>query len=103
LLCGRFLADHSRNSFNPTIEVSHDYFVRETNVSPKILIVQTRNQQSLFVYDDLQDCMFSSFDQGFVLHDQRNIFSPNHHGKGLLLLREQGGHLFFLKIAFMQW
>jgi hypothetical protein len=103
LLCGRFSADHSRNPFNPTIEVSHDYFVEETIVAPKFLTVHTGNQQSLFVYDDLQDYMFSSFGQGFVLHDQRNFVAPDCHGKGLLLLKEQGGHLFLSKREFMQW
>jgi hypothetical protein len=43
-LCGRFSADHSRNPFNPTIEVSHDYFVKETTVAPKRLTVHTGNQ-----------------------------------------------------------
>ena len=57
-LYGRFSVDHSRNPFNPTIEVSHDYFVEETTVTPKCLIVHIGNQQSLFVYDDLQDYMF---------------------------------------------
>ena len=59
-LCGRFSVDHSRNPFNPTIELSHDYFVKETTVAPKHQIVHTGNQQSLFVYDYLHDYMFSS-------------------------------------------
>jgi hypothetical protein len=91
------------NPFNPTIEVLHDYFVKETTTSPKRMIVHTGNQQSLFVYDYLQDYMFSSFDQGFVLHDQRKFVSLDRHGKGLLLLKEQGGLLFLSKREFMHW
>jgi hypothetical protein len=69
----KVFSDHSRKHFNPTIEVSHDYFVKETTVAPKRPTIHTGNQQSLFVYDGLQDYMFSSFDRGFVLHDQRNF------------------------------
>jgi hypothetical protein len=83
--------------------VSHNYFVKETTVAPKHLTVHTRNQQYLFVYDDLQDYMFSSFGQGFVLHDQKKIVSPDCHGKGFLLLKEQGGHFFLNEREFMQW
>jgi hypothetical protein len=101
-LCGRFSVDHSRNIFNPTIELSHDYFVKEINVSPKCLDAHTGNQQSLFVYDDLHDYMFSSFCQGFLLHDQINFVAHDCHGKGLLL-KEQGGHLFLSKREFIQW
>ena len=43
-LYGRFSIDHSRNPFNPSIEVSHDYFFEEAIVAQKLLIVHTGNQ-----------------------------------------------------------
>jgi hypothetical protein len=64
--------------------VSHDYFFEETTTAPKRPTVHTGSQQPLFVYDDLHDYMFSSFGQGFVLHDQINFVSLDRHGKGLL-------------------
>jgi hypothetical protein len=50
--------------------------------------------------------MFSSFGQGFLLHDQRNFVAPDCHEMNYaqeLLLKEQGGHLFLSKREFMQW
>jgi hypothetical protein len=102
MFCGGFSVDHSRIPFKPTIEVSRDYFVEETIVSPNHLTIHTVNQQPFFIYDDLQDYMFSSFGQGFVLHDQRSFVAPDCHEEGLLL-KEQGGHLFLNKREFMQW
>jgi hypothetical protein len=50
--------------------------------------------------------MFSSFGQGFLLHDQRNFVAPDCHEMNYaqeLLFKEQGGHLFLSKREFMQW
>ena len=64
---GKFLADHSRNIFNPTIKMSHDNFVKEEVVSPKCLSIHIANQQPFFVYDNMEYYMFLNFGHDITL------------------------------------
>jgi len=69
-------------------------------VVSKCLAVDIGNQQPLFVCDDIQDYMFSSFGHGFLLHDQRNLVDPDCHEINYaqaLLFKEQGDQIFLKK------
>jgi hypothetical protein len=70
--------DYNGNFLIPVMKLDHDYFIENTVVAPKCLIVHTTNQPNYFDYD-LQDYMCSIFEQHFSFQDQRKLVLLNSH------------------------